>query len=362
MLVVSASMGAGHDGAAHELARRLEVAGHRVRVVDLFDAAPRVLAWLWRESYRCQLRFAPGMYERSYRLYYRRSRSWQWTLRVLCRIARTTLIGWVRETEADVVVSTYALGTLILGELHEGHLFTPPLVNFLTDFGVHPRTVHRGVDLHLAVHEVAAEDARRYVHTPVVATGPAVSPRFRDELPSRNAARAALDLGSSARVVLVVAGSWGVGHDLLGTVRALTDDGRFTVITLCGRDERLRRELTAAGLGRVSGWTDQLPRYLAAADVLVENAGGLTAMEACAAGVPVVSFRPIPGHGRDNVRSMQRAGVSSWPADLTALCRVVGELTADTTARTGQIAAARAMFCSDPTNAIVTIARASRGR
>ncbi|MFC7733826.1 hypothetical protein [Actinomadura keratinilytica] len=40
MLIVSASMGAGHDGAAAELARRLAAAGGAAEVVDLLELLP----------------------------------------------------------------------------------------------------------------------------------------------------------------------------------------------------------------------------------------------------------------------------------------------------------------------------------
>ena len=103
-------------------------------------------------------RFAPGAYERAYQLYYRRSRSWEWPLRALRRITRRSLLRWTVEVHADAVVSTYALGTLILGEMRARGELTVPLVNFITDFGIHPRTVHPSVDLNLTVHEVATHD------------------------------------------------------------------------------------------------------------------------------------------------------------------------------------------------------------
>ena len=43
-----------------------------------------------------------------------------------------------------------------------------------------------------------------------------------------------------------------------------------------------------------------MPALMAAADALVENAGGLTCMEAFAVGLPVITFQPIAGHGKDN--------------------------------------------------------------
>jgi hypothetical protein len=49
-----------------------------------------------------------------------------------------------------------------------------------------------------------------------------------------------------------------------------------------------------------------------ACDALVQNAGGLTSLEAFAAGLPVVSYRCIPGHGRSNARALEEAGLAAW--------------------------------------------------
>ena len=348
VLFVSASMGAGHDGAAYELARRVERAGGRSRVVDLLSAVPRPIAATWRHGYRMQLRFAPESYERSYRLYYRESRNWDRALRVMCAMTRDTIARWIDAVAADVVVSTYALGTLILGSLRETSALEVPTVNFLTDFGVHPRTVHRGIDLHLAVHEVAAADARKLVDAPVIATGPAVSPRFVASTTAREQVRETLGIAPHERVVVVAAGSWGVGGDLAGTIQQLARDGRFEVIALCAHDRRLARLVRDRGVGRVYGWTEQMPAFFAAADAVVENAGGLTAFEACASGAAVVSFRPIPGHGRDNVRAMVRAGVTAAPETLPDLVRELDVVTVEGPVRAARLAAARAMFTSDP--------------
>ena len=101
-------------------------------------------------------------------------------------------------------------------------------------------------------------------------------------------------------------------------------------------------------------------RLIGTADVVVENAGGLTSLEAFAAGVPVVSFDPIPGHGRDNVRGMVRAGVTTSPDSLAGLCANVAELAADTAARRRQLAAVEAMFDRDPIDSILELISSER--
>jgi len=105
----------------------------------------------------------------------------------------------------------------------------------------------------------------------------------------------------------------------------------------------------------VLGWTNELPLYMAAADVVVENAGGLSSLEAFASGVPVVSFDPIPGHGRDNVRTMVRAGVTTAPNTHRELCAAVDQLAVDSPLRRHQLRETAAMFQTDPIESILRL-------
>ena len=66
ILIVSASMGAGHDGAAYELQRRLEAQGHDVRVVDYLKLIPWGLGSFMRWTYLFQLQRLPWTYDLTY--------------------------------------------------------------------------------------------------------------------------------------------------------------------------------------------------------------------------------------------------------------------------------------------------------
>ncbi|MFV5996069.1 hypothetical protein ACNPQM_27540 [Streptomyces sp. NPDC056231] len=44
---------------------------------------------------------------------------------------------------------------------------------------------------------------------------------------------------------------------------------------------------------------------------LIDNAAGQPALEAMAAGLPVVSYRPIPGHGGDGAQRMAEHGLAT---------------------------------------------------
>jgi len=58
---------------------------------------------------------------------------------------------------------------------------------------------------------------------------------------------------------------------------------------------------------------------LRSCDVVVQNAGGLTSLQSLTAGVPVVSYRCVSGHGITNAESLERAGYAPWVRRRTAL-------------------------------------------
>lgn len=63
-----------------------------------------------------------------------------------------------------------------------------------------------------------------------------------------------------------------------------------------------------------------------ACDVLVQNAGGLTSLEAFASGLPVASYRCIPGHGQTNAAALEEAGLAVWIRERADLRGTLAEL------------------------------------
>ena len=122
-------------------------------------------------------------------------------------------------------------------------------------------------------------------------------------------ARRALGLPEEGRMVVVSGGGWGVG-DVAGAVREFIRVPEVSsIVVLAGRNEQLAAEAAAHASPReprvhVYGFTDKMPELLAAADVLVHSTGGVTCLEAMAAGTPVVSYGLPVGHARVNTRAM----------------------------------------------------------
>jgi UDP-N-acetylglucosamine:LPS N-acetylglucosamine transferase len=55
---------------------------------------------------------------------------------------------------------------------------------------------------------------------------------------------------------------------------------------------------------------------------VIQNAGGLSSLEALASGLPVISYRCLPGHGSTNAAALETAGWAPWarrPDDLPGM-------------------------------------------
>ncbi|WP_280714518.1 glycosyltransferase [Kitasatospora sp. MAP5-34] len=317
--MVSASVGAGHDGAARELARRLEEAGYEVDRHDFLDLLPPGCGRLLRGSYALELRVAPW--------------AWGTMLRALEQhrgfgglVGRLAGRAAARRTRAAIgpdtaaVVSTYPLASQALGQLRRNGGLSIPAVTFLTDMSVHPLWVADGIDLHLALHPVASNQAGRHGAREVMSCGPLVGPEFRPALSEteRRDERVRLGLPTDRPLALVVAGSWGVG-EVEETAREIAASGLAVPVTVCGHNTVLRGRLLKSAVGVPLGWVDDMPALLRTADVVVQNAGGLTSLEAMASGVPVVSYRCLPGHGVTNAEALDEAGLAVWIRDLAEL-------------------------------------------
>jgi len=326
VLVVSGSVGAGHDGAARELAARLTTAGALVEVRDYLDAVPRWLGYLLGDGYLSAVERSPRTFDLLYTQLERKGFAWRVEAALLGRGA-AAIAQWVAAFRPDVVVGLYPPAVQTLGMMRGTGRLAVPAMSYLTDPAAHVSWLHPDLDLHATVTAATARQAAADYGVTCTVAGPLVPARFGVRpAPARLAAlRAELGLRDGAPVALLGGGSLALG-DVAPTARVLTGAG-VTAVVLCARNEQLRRSL--AGLPGVVplGWRDDVHELLHVADVLVQNAGGLSLTEALVAGLPAVSYRPIPGHGRANAAVLDAAGLTPWartPQQLAGLVHAAG--------------------------------------
>jgi UDP-N-acetylglucosamine:LPS N-acetylglucosamine transferase len=323
LLIVSASMGAGHDAAAGALATRMREQGHEAEVIDLL-ALPRLhQGELLRGFYRGMIATAPWLYDWAMRRWLEHPGLFEAITGNGGKSTEPGLLRHIEAYDADAVVAVYNLAGQVLGRLRSQGRLDRPVATYITDPGAHPYWVWPGVDLHLAPMPATATALEAMGAEVVKPVAPLVAERFLHP-PDRAAARERWHIDADARVVLVNGGSWGVGN-LARAAQELTA-GVDVVLVLCGRAERLRRRIETIPGARAIAWTPDVAGLLAAADVVVDNAGGTTCWEALAVGRAIVVHRPIAGHGRINAVALAEAGLAKCTTRDDELLAAVNEV------------------------------------
>lgn len=320
ILFVTADMGAGHREVVGELVRRCSAQGATCDTVDVVRDGGRAGRRLQR-SYQRLLASAPWLYDAAMRVWARWPAPLETFTALNARPFEQLIRAAVTRFKPDLVVSNYNLASQCLGRLVQRGQVSAPVATLVTDAGAHPYWRSRQVSTHLVPTEMTGKRLAHLGARGIRVVEPVLRPEFRSP-PTRAVARQKLGLPAAQRVVLLTAGSWAVGG-VAETVHAVRDRSGATVVVLCGRDERLQAQLAPLQDVLAVGWTSDVVDYLAAADVVVDNAGGLTCWESLACRTPVVLFNPLVGHGRVNVATLDELGLATWARSAEQLGELI---------------------------------------
>jgi processive 1,2-diacylglycerol beta-glucosyltransferase len=310
VLILSADVGEGHAAAARALAQEIEDSPEQaeVTIIDGLAAMGPLLRPVVEDGYRVQLRFVPWTYTVVYWLLEHVLPVRMVARRLLCALGSRPLARVIAAHEPDVIVSTYPAVTVVLARLRRVGEVSCPTVATITDLTGLFFWAQPGIDTHLVMYGESMSSVERIAgEGSVQLVRPLISAEFLEpRCPIES--RRALGLPEEGRMVVVSGGGWGVG-DIAGAVEEFTRVPEVTsIVCLAGRNEQLAEKLrsTFGGEARVHVYefTDKMPDLLAAADVLVHSTGGVTCLEAKAAGTPVVSYGLPVGHARLNTRAM----------------------------------------------------------
>jgi processive 1,2-diacylglycerol beta-glucosyltransferase len=324
VLILTASYGSGHNAAAHSLAGAFAAAGASPTVVDHFhELVHPLFDRVSRAVYGTLLRRAPGVWGLGYGLGDRMASDSRWSFGVT-RLGARRLVRLLDTLAPDAVVSVHATPAVVLSTLARTGRRIPPHTTVVTDFVAHSQWIAPRVDRYcVAAEEVKHEFvARGIAPDRVVVTGVPVRAEFETPLDPLTARRA-LGLAPDLPLVLAMAGAQGSFGRLADVAGALT---RLTMpvqaVMVAGHDARVAEEIrrvTAGRAIRTVGFVDDVRPLMAAADVLVSKAGGMTLAEAMAAELPLLTYGSLPGQERRNERFASRAGialVAHTPAEL----------------------------------------------
>ncbi|MGP7996450.1 MAG: MGDG synthase family glycosyltransferase [Streptosporangiaceae bacterium] len=321
-LLLSGSLGMGHDVLAQACAGSLAARGWSTEIMDAMRLLGDRGGAAGEAVFRAMLT-VPGVYDA---VHFGALRTGAWPALLADAAARRQLVPRLRAhldaNPADLVISVFATGASAASAL-AGRYPAMTHVVFCTDVTPHRLWVHPHVDAYLVTSQAAEAAVQRFQPTARVAVVPMpVRPGFYTPL-SQSEARARLRVPGPARCVLLMSGAWGLGP--VSEAAAGLAAAGFEVLAVAGRNERLERRLRAAARQQprlhVFGFTDRIPELMAAADLVITSSGD-TCSEARVVGRPLLLLDVVPGHGRDNLQhELERGGAWVTSARPAAVVR-----------------------------------------
>jgi processive 1,2-diacylglycerol beta-glucosyltransferase len=201
--------------------------------------------------------------------------------------------------------------------------------------------VHAGITGYFAANQEVAFRMRAHgipadaIHV----TGIPIMPAFAQTL-SRTVCAQEFNLDPSRLTIILMGGGAGLGNlDELAarlldrSIHIMNTDSQFQLVVLAGKNIKTLQALQELAQHHPErlfpfGFTSQVERLMACADLVITKPGGLTTSECLAMGLPMIVNAPIPGQEERNADFVMEQGVALKAIDPLALAYRVQTLVA----------------------------------
>lgn len=357
ILILYAKFGDGHYQVAQALKQQFEEQG----------AAEAALYDPFAEAYPALNRWSQSVYYLSTSQY---PKAYGWGYELTDRIRSTSAIGrWLHslgadrlirtlnEERPDAVIQTFPL--LTMSHVREQTGCRIPTYTVLTDYVLHSRWLHRETDRYFVATEELKADLAGAGFAPerISVSGIPIRSRFRAPAPAEAEGNGD-GAGRTAKFVLLMAGAYGVSAEVGKMASALLESEDYSVLLVCGKngalEDRMRRLFAGEPRVRVFGFVERIERLMAKSFCMISKAGGITLTEAVSLGLPVITYRPIPGQESGNAKYWASKGMLTIANDLEQLKRQTNEWLAQTRTSESRQSHVSLYSAADAASAIAT--------
>jgi len=332
-MVLSAAAATGHLRAAEALVAAFQAEGVFARHIEVLRYTNPLFRKIYSDLYVELMTRGPDLLGWLYKTF---DRPWQFQKRRLAldRLHTGPLVKLIKQENPDLALCTHFLPAEILLYLRKKKILDIPIGVVVTDFDAHAMWLLRNVNWYF----VACEETRVYLAAlnippeTIFVTGIPIDPIF--EMKKIKAeTRIHLGLDPDKTTLLVSAGGFSVGP-VESLIRAIHEiQHPIQIVVICGRNKRLEDHLKSfldtKHPMKVIGFTNEMDSWMAASDLLVGKAGGLTSSEALARGLVLVIVNPIPGQEERNSDHFLEEGVAIRCNNLPALSYKIDHLLSD---------------------------------
>ncbi|VBB08275.1 monogalactosyldiacylglycerol (mgdg) synthase [Lucifera butyrica] len=321
VLIISASIGAGHNQAAKALktAWEIQFPHDSIYIADFMSEANSRFNHLIKELYLKTITVSPEIYDILYR-WTQHTRSTAKVQDIFFWAMRLSVARLVKQHCPSLIICTHPFPCGAMAYLKRKKRLEIPVVDVITDFSVHPIGINAEVDQYIiADPELKVPLIEQGVSASrVVATGIPIHPRFAS---AQEVAESPVKVDKTKPVLLIMGGGLGLGPlvEFLLFLNQVTLP--LEIIVVAGKNPVLYENLQTLAAQSphnvyVLGYTEQIMELMRVSDILITKPGALTVSEALAVGLPMLFYEAIPGQEMDNARFIINKGAACWLKDL----------------------------------------------
>lgn len=338
ILVVTASMGSGHNKAANAVAEAIKrkYPVNKINVIDFMSTETAYFNSLVKDIYLKMLDHTPSVYEFFYK-FTSDSTKGSTIQSVFAHAMKKDMRELIKKYEADMVICTHPFPCAAASYLKQTGEINIPLITVMTDFCVHQFWLYKNIDIYFTANDLLKKEMvnQGLLEERIFVTGIPVGYNFREDY-NRDDLLAKFKLEKDKPVALIMGGGLGLGgvKNALCQLERLKKDIQILVIT--GANVALWSEMNEYAQHSkhkifVWGYSHNIQEFMSVATFLISKPGALTISEALTRELPMILHDPIPGPEVDNAKFVSDNGAAIWVKHQDTLDAVVREVLSDAT-------------------------------
>ena len=340
ILVLSASVGAGHMRAAQAVELALKQLDPQVEVesIDILKYTNAAFRRVYGKFYLDLVNKAPYVLGYFYDLMDRPPSAQHKMDRLRLAVEKLNLrpfVSLMREKPWDLAINTHFLPAEIIASLRQWGELSTPQFTVTTDFETHRLWVNQPCERYFTATDEGAAYLAHWAVPPeaIRTTGIPIHPAF-SQPKTREQCLTRQGLVGDRPIILQLAGGFGVGPIAELFRSLLSIELPLEIVAVAGRNEALKQqleEIAPPDRHRVTvfGFTDQIDELMAAADIVVTKPGGLTTSEVLARGAVMAIVNPIPGQESRNSDFLLENGAAIKINNISTMAHKLTALLAD---------------------------------
>ena len=327
VLIFYASYGGGHLNAAKSIENCIKTnyKDIDVEMIDCMKYVNKTIEKVTTAAYREMAKKAPWAWGRIY------SDAQKGPLAHITtrsnKIMAIKLLKLLREKKPELIISTHPFGSQMCSYLKRKNKINSKIATIMTDFAPHDQWLvgYEYTDYFFVAHNKMKDYliSKGISESKVFDTGIPISENFQKQY-NKKEIFDKYNLDESKFTILFFGG----GEFGLGKTRTVqifnnfveeTKNNNIQIIAISGKNPKMKSAFEevvnsndANSTVKIIEFSNEVPKLMAIANLVVTKPGGLTTSESLASHLPMVVINPIPGQEEENAEFLESKNIAIW--------------------------------------------------